>query len=68
MGTEQNAGWGKSPASKKWHYFPENDSFSLCRKIGFFFGKRDASKNEHPDNCAECKKKLTVLLKKAESK
>lgn len=56
------AGWGKSPASRKWHYF-NAESFSLCRRIGFFFGEVEQGMNTHADNCAECKRKLTTLQK-----
>lgn len=50
-------GWGKSPASRKWHYF-NRDSFSLCGKIGFYFGPVSDNLHESPENCAECKKKF----------
>lgn len=52
-----NAGWGKSPASPKWHYFPEGESFSLCRRIGFYFGPTEEGNDDSSDNCAACKRK-----------
>jgi hypothetical protein len=51
-GTTQ--GWGKLPASRKWHYF-DNSSFSLCGKIGFYLGPLDEGNDDSPDNCAKCK-------------
>lgn len=59
MEKELTAGWGWSPASpKKYHYFPANNSMSLCGRIGFFFGEREEGKNDHPENCKPCMKKL----------
>ncbi len=56
------AGWGKSPASRKWHFFPANDTFSLCRKVGFFASnERLDSDHENENNCAECKKRHLAL-------
>jgi len=49
-------GWGKSPASRKWHYFRKHDS--LCRRIGFYFGPVEQGNNGSPDNCTECRKRL----------
>ena len=58
---ELKAGWGKSPVSRKWHYFQKNDDMALCKKIGFFFGEREEGNNSSPDNCAECRKKLAKI-------
>lgn len=50
-------GWGFSPASPKvYHYFRDHDS--LCRRIGFFFGEMEQGKDDHPQNCKACMKKL----------
>jgi len=57
---DEKAGWGKSPVSRKWHYFPKDDGTSLCHKIGFYFGPREEGNNTSPDNCAECRKKLKM--------
>lgn len=57
------SGWGKSPASRKWHYFKAEDSFSICGKIGFYFGHRDPTNDNHSDNCAACKKKVMRIKK-----
>jgi hypothetical protein len=63
--SEYKAGWGKSPASRKWHYFPANDTFSLCRRVGFFCSnEREDSEHDNVDNCAECKKKRLAAEKK----
>lgn len=56
-------GWGKSSVSRKWHYF-NNETFSLCRKIGFYYGKVEDTMHGDVNNCAECKKRLKSLLKK----
>lgn len=50
-------GWGKSPVSRKWHWFLAN-GFSLCGKVGFYFGHVEQGKDNSPDNCAACKKRL----------
>ena len=51
----------------KWHYFPENDSMSLCRKIGFNFAPREEGNNDSPNNCKSCRRKLLKLnAKKSE--
>jgi hypothetical protein len=53
-------GWGAPACSRKWHYF-RADGMSLCRKIGFYMGPREQGKDDHPDNCAACKKILASL-------
>lgn len=52
-----NLGWGKSPVSRKWHYF-DTGGFSLCGKIGFYFGPKEQGKDNSPNNCAECRRRL----------
>jgi hypothetical protein len=59
---EYPKGWGLPAQSKKAHYF-DNDSFSLCRKYGFFFGEAEDTNDDHPENCAQCKKKKAQLEK-----
>jgi hypothetical protein len=58
------AGWGKSPASRKWHYFSAEETTALCGGIGFYFGEREAGNDAYPGNCAACKKKLMAHLKR----
>jgi hypothetical protein len=54
-------GWGWPRISKKWHYFINKRS--LCGRFAFF-GELEAGNNESPDNCADCKKRLTKRLNK----
>lgn len=55
-------GWGKSPASRKWHYFHDRESgLSLCGGIGFYFGPTEPGGDTSPDNCAKCRKELMEL-------
>lgn len=58
--SELQAGWGIWPGLRKWHYFPAGDIFSLCRKVGFFWGARYPSDDAAPDNCAACQKMLAA--------
>jgi hypothetical protein len=53
-------GWGKSPVSRKWHYFTP-DGMALCGRVGFFFGPREQGNDSHSDNCAECKRRKAKL-------
>jgi len=66
MKTLMTAGWGKSPSSKKWHYF--DGSTSLCQRIGFYFGPLEQGGDDSADNCAECKRRLNSLRRSAASK
>ena len=50
-------GWGYSPVTPRvFHYFRNHDS--LCRKVGFFFGKVEQGNDNHYQNCKACVKKL----------
>lgn len=53
-----NEGWGFPLNSRKAHYFV--DTFSLCRKMGFYRGDLEQGNNNSPDNCAECRKRLAA--------
>lgn len=64
----KKAGWGKSPESQKWHYFPAEATISLCSRIGFFFGEREQGNDESTSNCATCKKKLAAQQKREAKK
>ncbi len=63
--SESKEGWGKSPASKKWHYFV--DTWSLCGKIGFYFGDVEQGNDASDENCAGCKRKLSTKRKREAS-
>lgn len=54
-------GWGKSPASRKWHYFNGQEGTSLCGGIGFYFGPTEKGNDASEDNCAKCKAELKKL-------
>lgn len=54
------AGWGKPGASKKWHYF-DNDEISICRKWWALLVDLDNTNDDSPDNCAECKRRKAKL-------
>ena len=61
--TKLNAGWGLPVNSRKYHYFKENDTFSLCMHYGFYSGPRENDTHYSPDNCAECKRLFIKLTK-----
>lgn len=43
----------------KWHYFPKDDTQSLCRRVGFHTNKeRELGNDESEDNCKGCKREL----------
>ena len=55
--SERKEGWGKSPVSRKWHYF--RNGMSLCCKVGFYLGPLEQNDDDdHPDKCAQCKRLL----------
>ena len=57
------AGWSHPPNSRKWHYWPEDDIISLCRKW-MFAGERTPDEEcfaGDPVECAQCRRKLTKL-------
>lgn len=59
------AGWDIPGLSKKFHYFPDGEITSLCGKWMLNnTGNREDSHDDHPDNCAACKKKIKALRKK----
>ena len=53
-------GWARA-FDGKWHYFPENDSMSLCRRIGFNFMPREKGNDTSSDNCKTCGRKKLKL-------
>lgn len=53
---EVKEGWGFPGRSNKAHYFV--DTMSLCRNWGLYFGPFEQGKDNSPDNCATCMKKL----------
>lgn len=53
-------GWGWPAKSKKAHFFLANDQKSLCGKW-LYWGPREDTTHESPDNCAGCKKSRAKL-------
>jgi len=50
-------GWGWLLNSRKWHYFVEGHA--LCgRWFAPWLKELEHGKDDHPDNCAACKRKL----------
>ena len=57
MATEQEEGWGViRPGDRKAHYY--RGSFSLCGRVGFYFGEKDPDNGRSKDDCAACRKAL----------
>jgi hypothetical protein len=50
-------GWSRPPISKKYHWFDSGEWQSLCGRYGYAGGEREEGMDDHPDNCAECKKR-----------
>jgi len=56
-------GWGYVNQSPKWHYFI--DGRSLCGKwLGLGLGELEQGKDDSPDNCKECRRRLKKKEKK----
>jgi len=52
-------GWTWPLNMKQAHYFPENDpARSLCSKVLYLGSLYELGKDDSPDNCTQCKKKL----------
>jgi hypothetical protein len=56
-------GWGRPMQSRRFHYF-DNNSMSLCRKWGFYFGDAEDTHDDHTDNCAVCQKLVRAVRKR----
>lgn len=59
---KQLTGWANPrpfAGNGKFHYFDEGRS--LCRKWMKLGGEFEDDKDDHPDNCATCKKKVKAL-------
>lgn len=51
-------GWGViRPGDRKSHYYG-SDSFSLCRRVGFYRGPLEPDDHKSTDDCAECRRRL----------
>ncbi|WP_431881737.1 hypothetical protein [Micromonospora chalcea] len=58
-------GWGViRPGDRRAHYY--RDSFSLCRRVGFYVGDLDPDNGPSRDDCAACRKALTREAAKAQ--
>jgi len=48
-------GWGViRPGDRVAHYYRE--SFSLCGRVGFYYGRFSGGDKPSPDDCAKCRK------------
>lgn len=60
-------GWGFPAQSRKAHYFVikagDSVGMSLCGRWGFYGGATEQGKDDSPDNCAECKRRLAKRKK-----
>ena len=59
MVSTPNEGWGViRPGDRKAHYYRGGES--LCRKVGLYWADLWPDGYESPDDCAACRKKLTL--------
>ena len=55
--TKPSEGWGIiRPGDRKAHYYRE--MFSLCRRVGFYYGTLSPDEFKSKDDCAACRKQL----------
>jgi hypothetical protein len=53
--TELTEGWGViRPGNRVAHYY--RDTFSLCRRVGFYFGPLDSDDKPSRDDCTKCRR------------
>lgn len=58
-----NEGWGFPVNAAKPHFFPKDDSVSICGRW-MFFGPRSADDGRvGPRDCVACQRKLTKMKK-----
>jgi hypothetical protein len=57
--TEKKDGWGFPLLSKKAHYFSVATARSLCGRWAYT-GEYEQGNDNHPINCAECRRRLRV--------
>ena len=53
--SQEKEGWGLPALSRKWHYF--RGKWALCRKW-LFGGPLEQGKDDSPENCADCRRRL----------
>ena len=55
----EREGWGYISTARKWHYY--RNGTSLCHKFTkFTTHDLERGVNNSPDNCAECRRRLTA--------
>lgn len=55
---KESEGWGViRPGDRKSHYYRE--TFSLCGKVGLYFGPLQPDEFPSPDDCATCRRQLS---------
>ena len=57
-------GWGVL-TGRKAHYYRQ--TFSLCRKRGFYTGPLEPDDGPSPDDCAQCRRRLEAERRKADA-
>lgn len=59
--TEREGWWNPQPLrpTSKYHYIREG--WSLCGKWFYLRGEIEAGKDNHPENCAACRRKKSGL-------
>lgn len=51
------AGWARPINSKKWHWFDAKSEISACGRWMYFGERPEPEGDDHPDNCAACRRK-----------
>jgi hypothetical protein len=63
--TPVHRGWGVvRPGDRVAHYY--KGAWSLCGRVGFYFGPVDPVDKPSPDDCTPCRRKLDKAKKDAE--
>lgn len=63
--TKPTEGWQGRTAGRVFHYIV--DSFSLCRRLGFYFADLQAAEpgaEKRIQDCSECYRRLQARIKK----
>lgn len=67
-------GWGKPGLCKKYHYYEEGKTLSVCGKWWWPILKKpehakealEDNKHKHPDNCVTCMRKVLIMKQREE--
>ena len=61
-------GWSKPHASRKWHYFEENEIVSICGRWAYASDDRSDNFHDSEDNCKKCKQKRAKIINRKKEK